>query len=161
MSGTPRTEISVLDSDLRAEAEVLGVPEAWEQGTYPDFVRGTMYVRSCIHKEAGALRHQLIVESSYFREDWISWHSANDDRAGPLEFTPIEHRVDQGGSLTGNCAFTEAFGLTLSDDYLSERRDGFQVRVHGRTGPDVVLSVTSQMIASQHQAIAELISSLS
>jgi hypothetical protein len=102
------------------------------------------FIRGWVDKSSGAATYQLYVQTGYLWH-WRFWQAAADDHAGPHQVVPIDRTVEDCGG--GLCAYDETVGVELDDAFIRSRAGGFQLKLSGQSGDELILSVSQDQIA--------------
>jgi len=112
------------------------------------------FIRSFIDKKTHGVTHQLYVDLRYFG-DWKFFQSAADDNARPLEVVRISSNVD---NCRGICTLEETISVALNDVILRARaQTGYPIKISAQRGDSFVLTISSDQIQLQIDAIASYI----
>ena len=92
------------------------------------FLRATKF-------DAGSSIYQVYVRDQYAGQ-WRFYNSAYDIDGNKLEFTSIKREV---GSCRGGCDYYEDMGVSVTREYLEQRKDrGLKIKISGSAGEVVV-----------------------
>ncbi|MDP2201991.1 MAG: hypothetical protein Q8K07_08240 [Methylicorpusculum sp.] len=110
----------------------------------------TFFIRSLLDKNTGVVVWHQIYLTDYHAIDWNNWYSASDEKANELKLQNISHEVD-----CSPCKYTEIVGITVPNNLINENRNtGFRIKLRAKSGEEKIISVTSEQISAQLDAIA-------
>jgi len=134
---------------------VMTVVGPYQKTGFGFFDNGGMvwYLRSFVGKKDHVVAHQIYATIMYSGDDWAFFERAADDHAEPLKLDSIDRKVVSCvGGIVG-CIYQEIVGVTVTEDELRARPEGFQVQVVGKSGLARVLDISPDQIQTQLDAV--------
>jgi hypothetical protein len=98
-----------------------------------------------------SVEHQLYVHSFYDGSNWPFFNRAITQNGEALEFTDISSDVTAFSA--SSMLYEEVFGLELPDKLLRDNQSGFDIKIYGKSGVELIIRVNEEMISSQLNAI--------
>ena len=146
---TLRTEPVVEDDEFEKNATIKGVEKPIEGSKYKNYL-----LRSWVSKDSGKVTNQLYVSYNYTSSDWRFYRNAKDENADVLDFIEIDRDVNCSGSMySSQCTYFETFGITIPTEKLRDNKEGYRVKISAKSGDDLIISITSDQIRKQLEAI--------
>jgi len=100
-----------------------------------------------VDRQTGALTTLLQFQIAYTGDHRRSYENARNDRAEPLALNPVQ-RHSKCHPRNG-CVYSEVFLVVIPEAELRQApAAGYQVKAFARNGPDVLVTIPKELIAS-------------
>lgn len=83
----------------------------------------------------------------HFSGDWRFFDTAKDEYGDTHEVVRIDQKADcKPRSYTSECFLTETIGISVSEKFLKENKNGFSMKIYGKKS--IVLDISGDVIQS-------------
>ncbi len=150
-----RENVLVKVDQFEPTITVSGIPL-----TIHDNILHQYFIRSIVDKKTKIVLHQIYVNYSYdsnwsiySSKVWRIYNRAYVPKNNLLEIKKIDKYYKCSPDF---CRYYEDFGITLSDKYLKEHKNGFTIKASSKSGHDLYLPISAKQISEQLKAIEAL-----